>query len=170
MKRGTQWPFLIGGLLALNVGANAALYVAGNSDRSFAVEKDYDLKARDFERELAQRQLNADLGWNVAFELRDAAARAEVTLTARLEDRLRRNVEGAACAVEAFHNARAGERQQRRLSADGAGALRTTLTIARAGIWEFSFTCDTRGVRFTQTARRELAVAAVSAEPGGATP
>ncbi|HEX5044696.1 MAG TPA: FixH family protein [Candidatus Polarisedimenticolaceae bacterium] len=151
MTRGWIWPLLLGGLLVTGVGVNLLLLVVATGDPSFAVERDYYQKGMEWDRTLAQGRANARLGWTLACGVRAG------TLSVVLQDRSGTPITGAVLAVEAFHNARAGQVVTGRLVDAGNGAYERQLPIVRPGLWEMRF----RAVRgqdvFTQTTPYEVA-------------
>ena len=152
MARATgRWvPWLVGGLMAVVLAANAILIYLAISDPSFAVEPDSYRKALLWDEKRAQDARNLELGWRLEVEV----AGAEVRL--RLADAAGIPIEDARVQLEAFHGARAAEILRADL-AHGAGAdYVAALPLARPGLWEFRILVS-RGVeRFTRTSTVEL--------------
>jgi len=156
-KRGRYVPWLLGGLMALVIGANLALVYLATSDPSFAVEQDYYRKAVEWDRKRAQDAHNAELGWTLELDVEGArGADGRVGIVARLNDASGRPIADADVRLEAFHNARAGEILRADL-AHGSGAVyRTALPLRRPGLWEFRVVASRGADRFTRTAMKEL--------------
>ena len=63
MKPRYFWIGLVVALLALSVGVHAVLLIASINDPSFAVEPDYERKARNYDEIQRQREASRALGW-----------------------------------------------------------------------------------------------------------
>ena len=155
--RGAYWPWLLGALMAVVIGANLALVYLATSDPSFAVEEDYYRKALDWDGKRQQDARNAALGWHVDLDVAGTrSADGRVAIVARLRDSAGRPIEDARVRLEAFHNARAA-RIFRADLARGSGAEYTTaLPLRRPGLWEFRIVASRGAERFTRTATKEL--------------
>ena len=152
MKRNI-WPWVPVVLLTAMVGGLLTLAHIAADDPSFAVERDYYAKAVAWDAHRLQERENVRLGWQLSV---DTAPRAgTVELVAELVDRTGTEIRGAELAVEAFHNARAGDVLAARLKPSGAG-YRAELPMRRAGIWELRFTATRGAEKFTEVVRTEL--------------
>lgn len=141
MKRGWHWPALVVGLLAAGVGANVYLLARAVDDPSFAVEPDYYAKAVQWDAHQAQARENADLGWSAAVEVGPAdLATGRARVVATLTGRDGRKIESATVAVEAFHNARSGQRLDVKLVETDGHDYAADAPIVRPGLWEFRLT------------------------------
>lgn len=139
MKRVRLWPGMIFGLIGLNIGVVAVTIYAATSDRSFAVEPGYDVRALAWDEVAAQRRENARLGWSATVE---PAADARTVLV-RLTDAAGAPVRGAAVEMTAFASVRAADRTHAWADPsedDGPGAYRASIDLARPGLWEFRIT------------------------------
>lgn len=138
MKKGAYWPFLVVALLLAGIVPNLVLLVKATADPSFAVEPDYYRKALDWDRTKAQEALNGKLGWSVEILVSPVAALPGIgRIHAAVADRQGRPLEGAAVSVEAFHNARAGQRIESTLREVGPGLYASDQSMRRDGLWEF---------------------------------
>jgi len=139
-------------ILAVTVGVNLYVFHLATDDPSFAVEADYYQKAVHWDDELAQRRLNAELGWRATTELaRSASGGAE--LRVHLTDSAGAPLEGAAVRVEAFAINRASEISTLTLAAlDGApggGAYSAPFPETGMGRWELRLQATRGAERFT---------------------
>jgi nitrogen fixation protein FixH len=156
-KKGWQWPWIVGGLMAVVLGANLTLMYVATSDPSFAVEEDYYQKALDWDDKRAQDRANIDLGWSLQLAIAaNRSADGTTGLTVNLVDREGRPITDAKIHLEAFHNARAASIQKRELAHEGDGRYSTSLLVRRPGLWEFRFDVSRGGQRFTRTIVEEL--------------
>jgi nitrogen fixation protein FixH len=157
LKKGWQWPWIIGGLMAVVLGANLILIYVATSDPSFAVEEDYYQKALAWDDKRAQDRLNTQLGWSLELDVaRTRSADGTVGLTTRLLDERGRPISNARIHVETFHNARAAFVLEGDLRGDGEGYYSVSLPMRRPGLWEFRFEVTRTGQRFTHTTVEEL--------------
>ncbi len=157
-----RWSLIIVGLLLLNLSAGAVLVLSARGDPSHHVEQDYYQRALAWDETVAQRRRSQQLGWRVQLELL-ALAGGGVRVQLGLVDRLGEAVHGAMVRMTAFHEARAGHRLVRTLTAaGGAGHHHTVLLRPRPGRWKLSFEVTRGNDRFTTTLDREI----VTAKPG----
>jgi len=156
-KKGWQWPWIIGGLMAVVLGANLILMYVATSDPSFAVEENYYQKGLDWDDKRAQDRTNTDLGWSLQLEVAARRSADGTTgLTANLIDRDGQPISDATIHLEAFHNARAAAIQKRDLAPRGDGRYSASLLMRRPGLWEFRFEVSRGEQRFTHTVVQEL--------------
>ncbi len=136
-KRGWIWPVMIVGLLVAGAGANLVFMLVAIGDPSSAVEPDYYNKSLHWDTVRAEEQHSEELGWSVSIAAQKGSALgAEVV--AVLHDRSGVPLEGAHVEVEAFHNARSGNRLNVTLTpASTAGEYRVAVPPLRPGLWEF---------------------------------
>ncbi len=159
MKKGSLWPWIIAGALALHVVGSLVMVFVATSNPSYAVEEDYYQKALHWDDKRAQDRANEELGWVLDLEVHPAATPGEEpTLEVRLADAGGEPLDGAVVAVETFHNTRAGDILRARLDPVGAGVYRTTLPMRHNGRWEMRFTVDQGGDHFTHNETRHLFV------------
>jgi nitrogen fixation protein FixH len=156
-KKGWQWPWIVGGLMAVVIGANLILLYVATGDPSFAVEEDYYQKALDWDDKRAQDQTNVELGWSLDLDVSDTRSTdGSIELTAHLIEADGQPISDAVIHLQAFHNARAAfilESDFRRL---GDGRYSASLPMRRPGLWEFRFDVTRAGQRFTHTVVEEL--------------
>jgi len=159
VKKGSLWPWIIAGALALHVVASLVVVFVATSNSSYAVEEDYYQKALHWNDKRAQDRTNEELGWILSLTVRPAETPGEEpTLEVHLADAGGEPVDGAVVAVETFHNARADDILRASLDADGEGIYRTTLPMRHNGRWELRFTVDRGREHFTHTETRHLYV------------
>ena len=159
MKKGSLWPWIIAGALALHVVGSLVVVFVAASNSSYAVEEDYYQKALHWNDKRAQDRTNEELGWILNLTVRPAVTPGEQpTLEVHLAEAGGEPVDGAVVAVETFHNARADDILRARLDTVGEGVYRTTLPMRRNGRWELRFTVDHGQERFTHSETRHLFV------------
>jgi len=147
---------VIAGLLLSSVVIQGTALIVALSDPSFAVEADYEWKARNWDRLRRQAQSSDALGWS--FDLRTAPAptAGEVQVRLTLLDREGVPVEGADVDVSAFHNARANQILTSRLPEVEEGIYGQTLPIRRSGVWEFRVEITRGKERFAGKVRKSV--------------
>ena len=156
-KKGWQWPWIVGGLMAVVVGANLILMYVATSDPSFAVEKDSYRKALDWDSKRAQDRRNVELGWLLELDVaRTRSADGTIRVTARLIGAEGRPITDATIHLQTFHNARAAYILEGDLIGGGDGSYSIALPMRRPGLWEFRFEVSRAGTRFTHTSVEEL--------------
>jgi len=159
VKKGSLWPWIIAGALALHVVASLVVVFVATSNPSYAVEEDYYQKALHWNDKRAQDRTNEELGWILNLTVRPAETLGEEpTLEVHLADAGGEPIDGAVVAVETFHNARADDILRAGLDPVGEGVYRTTLPMRHNGRWELRFTVDQGGDHFTHTETRHLFV------------
>ncbi len=159
MNKGSLWPWIIAGALAIHVVASLVVVFVATSNPSYAVEEDYYQKALHWNDKRAQDRTNEELGWILNLTVRPAATPGEQpTLEVHLADAGGEPVDGAVVAVETFHNAHANDILRASLDAVGEGVYRTTLPMRHNGRWEMRFTVDRGQEHFTHAETRHLYV------------
>jgi hypothetical protein len=133
---------------ALTGGLGIVAYVA-TRDPSFAVERDYYKKAVNYDEQRDQDETNQKLGWRLNVQARADGSR--IQLDAKIDDSHGKPVEDAQIQVEAFPIARSAMVTTTRFASGTA-----QLPLVATGLWELRFTVDSRGLRFTQTIRRDI--------------
>jgi hypothetical protein len=149
------WPWVPVVLLTTMVGGLLFMAKIATDDPGFAVEKDYYKKAVAWDDHRAQLAENGRLGWKLSLQTK--ASGGDMELVAKLTDDRGRAVPGARVRVEAFANARAGHIVSAELSSAPDGTLRGKLPLYRAGLWEFRFSAEQNGARFTKIIRQDVA-------------
>jgi len=130
VNKGSLWPWIIAGALAIHVVASLVVVFVATSNPSYAVEEDYYQKALHWNDKRAQDRTNEELGWILNLIVRPAATPGEQpTLEVHLADAGGEPVDGAVVAVETFHNAHANDILRASLDAVGEGVYRTTLPM-----------------------------------------
>lgn len=159
MAKRSLWPYVIAGALALHVAASLIFVYVATSNPSYAVEEDYYAKSVAWDATRAQARVNADLGWALAASANPPSAPGEQpVLEVRLSDAAGAPVDGAAVAVEAFHNSRSHDIIRAPLEGAGNGIYRAALPMRRDGRWELRFTVDRGTDLFTFSETRHLVV------------
>jgi nitrogen fixation protein FixH len=154
-RQGALWAYVPVVLLVAMLGGLGVLTSIAVDDPAFAIEKDYYQKAVSWDRELAQQQQNAELGWHAELELRALPDRRP-ELRAVLLDARRQPIRDAKLSVEAFPNARAEQRLSLRLEPDESGAYRAVLAARRGGLWEFRLRAVRGNEQYTEIVRQDV--------------
>ena len=156
-KKGWYWPWILGGLMAVVLGANLILIYVATSDRSFAVEQDYYRKGLRWDAKREQDRRNAELGWTLDLVVASTLSPdGTVAITALLCDGDGGEITGAQIKLDAFHNARAAYILSADLKHAENGSYAASLPMRRPGLWEFRFEISRDGERFTHTTTKEL--------------
>jgi nitrogen fixation protein FixH len=159
MTKGSWWPPIIAGALALHVVASLIVVYVATSDPSYAVEENYYQKAVAWDDKRAQDRVNEDLGWSLAFTVKPPAKLGDrPTLEVELLDAERRPLTGATVLVETFHNAHGHDIVRESLAEAGRGLYRATPEMRHNGRWELRFTVDRGADHFTHVETRHLLV------------
>jgi len=138
------WPGIVIGLLLMSAGFMGATIYFAVSDPQFSVEPDYYEKALAWDDTAAQAGRNARLGWKLAIDASGGAdPRGHRTVRFELTDASGVSLEGAAIALEFFHNAASSERLKAEV-AGAEGGYVASLPLRKPGLWEFRVTV-TRG-------------------------
>jgi nitrogen fixation protein FixH len=151
---GAFWAWLPVALLALSLGGLGTMAVIASRDPGFALEKNYYAKGVHWDAQQAEWAENARLGYQV--EIAVPAAADGFELVASVRERDGSPLRGASVRVEAFANARSGERRELTLGEVAAGSYAAPLGAARPGLWEFRVTVLSNGQRFTTLSRVDV--------------
>jgi len=149
------WAFVPAVLLALMLAGLGTLAAIAADDPGFAIEKDYYQKAVAWDGELEQQAKNLRLGRSVTLDAR-ALPGGRAALVVSVNDANRVPVPGASVEVEAFPNARSGDRQELRLGELAGGRYAGDLKLTRPGLWEFRLTVTRGAERSTHVVRVDL--------------
>ncbi|MBA3853836.1 MAG: hypothetical protein C0503_05435 [Gemmatimonas sp.] len=171
MKRGWQWPVLIGLALAFTVGVNVVMLFASGADpNGTVVEPDYYRKAVEWDRTMARRAASAALGWtatatlgavaNVATD--DSAVPPSSPPTPASTRQLRVELRDAAgiaigdaeVSATLIHNREASTPVTIALAAD-AGGYAGTGQLLHAGQWEVRIVARRGSDRYETSLRVE---------------
>ena len=156
-QKGWYWPWVIGiGLLVGSGVPSFFLVYYSLNDPSFAVEDDYYQKALDWDQTMEQMRANKALGWSLDLDL-ERVAKTDGTraLDLRVLDREGAPLENCIVSLLYFHNARAGQRFEKTLAAQG-DTYSSSLPMRRPGVWELRFKVERGESVFTETLTREL--------------
>lgn len=153
-RGGLFWALVPVGLLGAALVGLGTLVSIAVRDPGFALEKNYYERAVHWDRQRAQDAVNQRLGYQLDIRLDRGTKGTEVALG--LADRAGRPLPGAVVTVEAFANARSGQRQLLSLTAGPDGRYRAALAGARPGLWEFRVEVLAEGQRFTQVLRADV--------------
>jgi hypothetical protein len=152
-----RWPLAIVVALVLHVVVSLATVFVATSNPSYAVEEDYYEKALHWDEKRAQDRRNIELGWRIEIEVEPPdSAGSPAALEAILTGADEGPIDGATVAVEAFHNARAGNILRATLAGRGAGRYAAELPMRWAGVWEFRFVAERGSLRFTHAEKRHV--------------
>ncbi|HSA56716.1 MAG TPA: FixH family protein [Gemmatimonadaceae bacterium] len=155
MRRGTGWPVAVGVILGTTVAANVWIIRIANADPSFAIEANYYQKALRWDDELAQRERNRTLAWQLTPTLSTISPDSGAELRVALRDPSGNPLVDAAVTVQALHNARAGEPLDVELRRVPAGDYVARLPMHRPGLWELRFDVRRGADHFTARHRLE---------------
>lgn len=155
---GAIWPIGIVALLAMNMSIVGVTVFYATSDPSVAAEPNYYEKAVKWDQVASQARLNERLGWHIELAVERAAGG---TLIARIADASGRPLENAEVAVEAFHNARSGERRQLVLVERSAGTYACGLGADRPGRWRLRLAVHKEQQIFTSESDCEVSEALI---------
>lgn len=156
MKSAWFWMTLIGLIAAVDFVAFGYLIVRSSNDPTFAVEERYYEKGLEWDREMAQRRTNEELGWHAGVTA-EGSAGGERAIRVGITDRDGAAVAGAVVAVEAFANARASVRYAREGVTDGAGECVLLVPEWMPGAWEARVRVTGGGGEvFTEVVRFEM--------------
>lgn len=154
MKKGWQWPLLIGLALAFTVGVNVVmLFAAGADPNGTVVEQDYYRKAVEWDRTMERRAASAALGWTASATLgTGSAARA---LRVELRDASGAAIADADVSATLIHNREASTPVALALQPTGDGAYLGTGALAHTGQWEVRIVARRGTERFETSLRAE---------------
>ena len=160
MKKGTAWPYVIAGALALHVVVSMIVVFIATSDPSYAVEENYYQKAIDWDRKRAQDRMNERLGWLFEFEVTPPEHPGDQPLVeVVLLDGAGAPLTGATVTLETFHNSRSDDILHVTLGAgDEPGVYRATMPMRHNGRWELRFTVQRGDQLLTHAETRHLFV------------
>ncbi len=159
MSRFRLWPGMIFALLGLNACVVAVTLYLAHSDRSFAVEPEYDRKALAWQETAEQQARNRELNWNVDVEIGAMGAVGRY-LTVKLVDPTAEPVPGAAISAIVFHNARPAQRLSIAFTEESPGVYGATAPLDRPGIWHFDLRASAGPNVYTATLERSVPGAA----------
>lgn len=137
---GRKWAAVIIGLISMNVCIVTVTVVCATRDKSFAIEPDYYKKAVEWDRTARERDRGASLGWGVTLALAPPpAGSTEPLLRVTLkgpESAGSLPLDGAQVHIEAFAQARSGERLTVYADGIGRGVYQVAAPVTRPGLWE----------------------------------
>jgi len=157
VKPHVVWIGIVCGLLLMSAVAYGTLLAFALMDPSFAVEEDYEQKARDWDRIARERARSQALGWQVELRTAGTVRRGTSAVELTLHDRDGAPIDGAAVELVAFHNARASHRLRARLHPEGGGRYVAELPLHRPGLWEFRLRIGRDDDIYVGTIRKMLA-------------
>lgn len=132
---GRIWPVLIVGLLGMNAIIVAATVYWAVGDPSVVSEPDYYASALKYDEVIAQRGVNARLGWGMQAGFEPAADGKGACLSVRLSDADGRAIPGAKLVAQVFSNLRSDQRQVIKLESDRQGTYQGPVRLTRTGRW-----------------------------------
>lgn len=148
---GRRWIALVASLISMNMLIVFVTVRAAVTDPTFAVEPAFYQKAVDWDRGAAQQAAAERLGWRLTAR-QELDGRVVVSLTEPGEyGGQRRQVVDADVSIEAFAQARSGERIALHLPAQPDGTYAAVLPARRAGWWELRMTARRGSTVFRRT-------------------
>lgn len=155
MKKGWQWPLLIGLALAFTVGVNVVMLLAAGSDpNGTVVEPDYYRKAVEWDRTMERRAASAALGWTATATL-GATAAAKRELVVALRDAYGAAITDAEVSATLIHNREASTPIALALRATGDGRYLVDGALVHAGQWEVRVVARRGDARYETSLRVE---------------
>jgi nitrogen fixation protein FixH len=151
---GTFWMFVPVALLAASVIGVGSLALMAARDPGFALEQNYYQRAVRWDRQQAEWAENARLGYHLTLTLVPGPAGAELEL--HVSDHTGVALHGANVAIEAFANARSGDRRRLTLVEASDGSYRAELRDARPGLWEFRCVVSHGAERYSESLRADV--------------
>lgn len=146
-----RWALFPVVLLGLLVAIQAVLFSLSRTDPSFAVEPEYYQKAVAWDQEMAQRSVNATLGWRSSAQLVARGNSANLYLT--LEEPNGSPLTGATIQATVFPNSRALQRESVRPQETEPGLYTAVIPFGHQGEWEVRLTANRASQTYTQTLR-----------------
>jgi hypothetical protein len=149
------WSFAPTALLAAMLTGLATMAGFAVRDPGFALERDYYDKAVHYDRELAQRAENARLGWTLEASVGPASpgTKTSISLGAREHGM---PIDASDVRVTAIRNADASLNLEGRLLRNASGEYAVLLPLEYGGLWEFRFSVQRGGERYTESIRRDV--------------
>ncbi len=163
MKKGWYWPWFIGALLLATAAGQGVILWAATHDSSVSIEPDYYNKGVAYDSVIAQRGVNARLGWQVALTVGPLGADGG-KVTARLTDSTGAAITGARVHVTAINNVD-GDRHLGAGLVEGPLGYAAHLAFDRGGLWEFRLEVTRGKDHFTSDARVDIGGAQPPAPP-----
>jgi len=163
VKKGWQWPVLIGLALAFTVGVNVVmLFAAGSDPNGTVVEQDYYRKAVEWDRTMARRAASAALGWTASATLgamgvaTGAAVAPDVrALRVELRDASGTAIADADVSATLIHNREASTPVAIALEPVGDGSYAASAALTHSGQWEVRVVARRGTERFETSLRVE---------------
>lgn len=156
MKSSIVWIGIVVALLLFSVGTQVTLMVAAVHDPSFAVEPDYEERARNWDAVQAQRARNEALGWTVDLSTAPGERPRTVDVELLVFGAYGKPLREARVRVATFHNARAAHVIEADLPGNGEGVYRATLPMTMSGVWEFRVEVLDGEDLYTETVRKSV--------------
>jgi nitrogen fixation protein FixH len=138
-------------LLGILVTIQGILFSLSRSDPSFAVEPEYYQKAVAWDDEMAQRSVNATLGWKSSAQIIAQGRDANLYLT--LQEPNGSPLTGASVQATVFPNARALQRENVQPRETEPGVYTAAIPFLHQGVWEVRLTASRAKETYTQTLR-----------------
>jgi hypothetical protein len=160
MKKGSLWPWVIGGALVLHVLVSLAVVFFATTDASYAIEEDYYQKAVNWDQKRAQDRTNEELGWSLSFAVSPPTTPgAHPVIEVDLAGSDAAPMAGATVSLESFHKARSEDIIRVTLDPAGdIGRFTASPAMRHNGLWELRFTVTRGKDTFTYNETRHLFV------------
>ena len=150
------WSFVPAGLLGCMLIGLGTMATIAIRDPGFALEQNYYEKAVNYDAEIAQRAVNAQLDWRLDPSL-GAAEPGDDSPIVLVVRNTSGPIHGADVRVTAIRNSRAARVLEARLNETAPGDYRASLPLGSGGLWELRFSVQRGADRFTQVVRRDVA-------------
>jgi len=149
------WMFVPVLLLGATVAFAAWRIALVVNDPSFAEEEHAYERGLDWDKEMARRSEQADLGWSVSVLPPPAGGMGELQVL--VVDRNGAPVSGLHGRVKAFHNSFPTSVLSSTLTEREPGVLVTAVAPGRAGLWQWQCTIEKEALVWHGTIRAEVA-------------
>lgn len=167
MNAGHRWIAIVVALLVSSLLAQVILLVVASSDPAFAIEPDYEQRARNWDAEQRQQSVNRALGWTVDLRTRPTTGDDGFEVALVAADRAGAAITGADVTIEALANARARQVHRPVLAEPEAGRYTGRVRARRSGLWEFRVVVERGDERYTQRIRKEVLTGFTAARSAG---
>jgi hypothetical protein len=152
---GKWWPIAIVSVLAATVGANTVMLFAAGGPQTLAIEPDYYQHAVRWDSTLAQRRVDAELGWQTAVSI-GVLDRDGASIELRLDDASGAPIDDADVRIDAVNNLDGSRWIHAHPASAGAGRYAGRIALTRAGLWELRVDVRRGATRFTATRHEDV--------------
>ncbi len=152
------WIGMVVGLLSMSVIIHGIAIIIAVSDPSFALEPDYEQKARDWDSIQLQQQTSKQLGWTVDLDTSPVGEFGDVLVQLSVFDKWGKPILDGEVNIDMFHNARAKNIFRAELEHISDGLYTAVLPLRRSGVWEFRLTIKRDDDLYVDTLRKTVTI------------